>query len=83
MDYIMHYADDYFDLDRLLPFVMFTFYTSIHEAINFTPYEMVFGPVTRTPSSFPHGTELDTYKSYLRDLIVRIAEFQKPESHQG
>ena len=76
-DYIKHYTDDYDDWDRLLPFAMFALNTSVHEAINFTPYELVFGRVARTPSSFPQGTELETYGSYLRDLIVTITEIQK------
>ena len=76
-DYIKHYADDYDDWDRLLSFTMFAYNTSVHEATNFTLYELVFGRVARTPSSFPQGTELGTYGSYLRDLIVRITEIQK------
>ena len=76
-DYIKHYTADYDDWDRLLPFAMFALNTSVHEAINFTPYELVFGRVARTPSSFPQGTELETYGSYLRDLIVTITEIQK------
>ena len=69
-DYIKHYASDYDDWDRLLPFAMFAYNTSVHEATNFTPYELVFGRIARTPSSFPQGEELETYGSYLRDLIV-------------
>ena len=56
---------------------MFTYNTLVDEATNFTPYELVFGRVARTTSSFPQGTELETYGSYLRDLIVRITEIQK------
>ena len=56
---------------------MFAYNTSVHEATNFTPYELVFGWLARTPSSFPQGEELETYGSYLRDLIVRISEIQK------
>ena len=36
-----------------------------------TPYELVFGQVARTHISFPQGTELETFGSYLRGLIVR------------
>ena len=75
--YIKHYADDYDDWDRLLPFAIFAYNTSVHEATNFIPYELVFRRVARTTSSFTQGTELETYESYLRDLIVRIIEIQK------
>ena len=76
-DYIKHYANNYDDWDQLLPFAMFAYNTSVHEATNFTPYELVFGRVARIPSSFLQGEETETYGVYLRDLIVRINEIQK------
>ena len=76
-DYIKHYASDYDDWDRLLPFAMFACNTSFHEATIFTPYELLFGRLARTLSSFPQGEELETYGSYLRDLIIRLSEIQK------
>ena len=56
---------------------MLAYNTSVHEATNFTPYELVFGRVSRTTSLFPQGTELETYGSYLRVLLVEIIEIQK------
>ena len=56
---------------------MFAYNTSVHEATNFTPYELVFGRVARTPSSFPQGEEVESYGTYLRDLIVRVTEIRK------
>ena len=73
----MHYANNYDDWDKLLPFGMFAYNTSVHEATNFTPYELVFGRVARIPSSFPQDEETETYGIYLRDLIVRINDIQK------
>ena len=32
--------------------------------------------MARTPRSFPQGEELETYGSYLRDLITRFIEIQ-------
>ena len=72
-----HYANSYDDWDRLLPFAMFAYNPSVHEATNFTPYELIFGCMARNPSSFSQGEELETYGSYLRDLITRITEVQK------
>ena len=55
---------------------MFAYNKSVHEATNFTPYELVFGRMARTPSSFPQGEEIETYGTYLRDLIVRVSEIR-------
>ena len=66
-----------FDWDQLLPFPMFTNYTSVHETTNFKSYELVFGQKSRTPSFFPQGVELKIYDSHLRNLIVRLSEIQK------
>ena len=32
--------------------------------------------MARTPSSFPQGEEIETYGTYLRDLIVRVSEIR-------
>ena len=56
---------------------MLAYNTSVHEATNFTPYELVFGRDAGAPSSFPQGTELEIYRSYLREIIVRITEIHK------
>ena len=76
-DYIEHYANDYHDWDRLLPFAKFAHNTSVQEATNFKPYELVSGPIAKTPSSFPQSEKLETYGFYLRDLIVRLSETRK------
>ncbi|XP_043474358.1 uncharacterized protein LOC122506310 [Leptopilina heterotoma] len=75
-DYIKQYATDCDDWDRLLPFAMFAYNTSVHEATNFTPYELVFGKTARTPSSFPQEEKLETYGSYLTELINRLIEIR-------
>ena len=69
VDYIRSYADYYDDWDKLLPFAMFSYNTSIHEATKFTPHELIFGKIARTPSSFPSYERLETYGSYLQELI--------------
>ena len=77
IDYIKYYANDYCDWDRLLPFAMFAYNTCVHEATNFTPYELAFVRIARMPSSFPQEDELETYGTYLRDLVVWLSEIQK------
>ena len=64
MDYIRTYAETYDDWDQLLPFAMFAYNTSIHEATKFTPFEIVFGKTACTPSSFPDPEQLETYETY-------------------
>ena len=56
---------------------MFAYNTSVHEAANFTPTELVFGRIARVPSSFPQGDELETHGTYLCDLAVRLSEIQR------
>ena len=72
-----HCSNDYDDWDRLHSFAKFAYNTSVHEATNFTPYELVFGRIARTPSSFSQSEELKTYASFLRDFIVRLSETRK------
>ena len=76
MDYIRTYTETYDDWDQLLPFAMFAYNTSIHEATKFTPFEIVFGKTTRTPSSFPDPEKLETYGTYLQELILRLSEIK-------
>lgn len=51
---------------------MFSYNASIHEASKFTPFEIVLRKIVRTPSSFPSHEKLETYGSYLRDLILQL-----------
>ena len=76
MDYVRAYAENYDDWDQLLPFAMFAYNTSVHSATKFTPFELVFGKIARTPSSFPNYEKLETYGSYLQELICRLTEIK-------
>ena len=71
-DYLKHYVEDYEDWDRLLPFCMFSYNTSIHEATKFTPYELIFGRRARFPSSLPSAEQLQTYGSYVAELVTHL-----------
>ena len=55
---------------------MFAYNTSIHEATKFTPFEIVFGKTARTPSSCPDPEKLETYGTYLQELILRLSEIK-------
>ena len=51
-DYLKHYVEDYEDWDRLLPFAMLSYNTSVHEATKFSPYEILYGKPTRFLPTF-------------------------------
>ncbi|XP_076297797.1 uncharacterized protein LOC143217410 [Lasioglossum baleicum] len=75
-EYLKHYMENYEDWDLLIPFAMFSYNTSVHEATNFTPYELVFGKQAREPTSFPTGTNLRTYGDYLSELITNVVRIR-------
>ena len=76
IDYIRAYAETYDDWDQLLPFAMFAYNTSVHEATKFTPFEVVFSKIASSPSSFPDLEKLETYGTYLQELILRLSEIK-------
>lgn len=55
---------------------MFAYNTSINEATNFVPFDIVFGKTARIPSSFPEERKLEAYGSYFTELITRLAEIR-------
>lgn len=75
-EYLKHYMDNYEDWDLLIPFAMFSYNTSVHEATNFTPYELIFGKPAREPSSFPTGEKLKSYGDYLTELISHMIKIR-------
>lgn len=64
------------DWDKLVPFAIHEYNTSVHRATNFTPFEVVFGRTCRTPERLPNEYELETYHSYLKNLIDRLREIK-------
>ena len=76
VDYLKHYIKEYEDWDRLIPFAMLSYNTSVHESTKFTPHELIFGKPARLPSSFPSTDELETYGSYLQELITHISDIR-------
>ena len=53
---------------------LFAYKTSVHEATKFKHYEVAFGKIARTPSSFPDPEKLETYGTYLQELKLRSSE---------
>ena len=63
-EYIKHYINKYDCWDRLLPYAEHSYNTGVHEATNFTPYEIVYGRLPRLPSKFPTEPKLSTYIAF-------------------
>ena len=74
MDFIRAYAEQYDDWDRLAPFACFSYNTSTHSATGYTPFELVYGRVSRLPTHIPAYKKMHTYNVYLQDLIQRLTE---------
>ena len=55
---------------------MFAYNTSVHRDTKLTSFELVFGKIARTPSSFPSYEKLETHISYLQGLICRLIEIK-------
>ena len=64
--------EQYEDWDRLLPFAMLSYNASVHEGTKFSPHELVFGKRARLPTSFPSTDHLETYGSYLQELVKHL-----------
>ena len=75
-DYLKHYIGDYEDWDRLIPFAMLSYNSSVHEGTQFAPHNLVFGKTIRLPSSFPSASQLETYGSYLDELVTHITDIR-------
>jgi len=58
---------------------MFSYNTSVHESTGYSPYELVFGKISRTPSAYPpleEDTDI-TYRQYLTNLFNKIYDTQE------
>ena len=55
---------------------MFSYNRSVHEGTKFTPHELVFGHLTRTPSANVtiQKTGNGSYNEYLRELQEKLVE---------
>lgn len=78
-EYLKQYVENDRSWDTFIELAMFSYNTSVHEGTKFSPHELVFGRIARTPSSFPPIEENaeETYKEYLENLFDRLRELQE------
>ena len=64
--------------DKYLKLASFSYNTSVHEGTRYTPHELVFGRLARTPSSDPNITDIadESYANYLTNLFNTLTSIQ-------
>jgi len=65
--------------DEHISLAMFSYNTSVHKSTGYSPYELVFGKISRTPSAYPPLEEETniTYQQYLTNLFNKIYDTQE------
>jgi len=67
------------DWDEHISLAMFSYNTSVHESTGYSPYELVFGKLPRTPSAYPPMEDEtdETYQQYLINLFNKMHDVQE------
>lgn len=78
-EYLRTFIDQNREWDDWLDFAMFSYNTSVHEATNYTPHELVFGRTAIIPSEFSLGADTagKTYHDYLTNLVEMLETTQR------
>lgn len=77
-DYLKQIIDKNVEWDDCIELAIYSYNTSVHEATQYTPYELIFAKVALTPASDPpiaNGSS-DTYAEYLLSLYKRMRKIQ-------
>lgn len=77
IEYLRHYAQGEQEWDALLPDAMRCYNFSIHTGTKFTPHEMAFGKLKRTPESLPLAKHVPITTRYVADLVTMLNELAK------
>lgn len=77
-EYLKQYVSKNHEWDKFLKLASFSYNTSVHEGTRYTPYELVFGRMARTPSSNPDVTDVadESYANYLTTLFNKLNDVQ-------
>lgn len=77
-EYLKQFVSKDAEWDSWLEMAAWSYNSSVHSGTLYTPYELVFGKLPRTPSSDPLQEEdrIPTYQDYMIDLVTRINRLQ-------
>ncbi|OXU19376.1 hypothetical protein TSAR_006864 [Trichomalopsis sarcophagae] len=75
-DFLRNKAPSKQDWDKVVPFAMHEYNTSVHASTGYTPFELVYGCPARTPNRLPDEYELETYNAYIQKLTECLREMQ-------
>ncbi|XP_025267772.1 uncharacterized protein LOC112639094 [Camponotus floridanus] len=77
-EYLKQFVDKNSEWDKCLKPASLSYNTSVHEGTLYTPHELVFGKMARTPTSDPAITDTtnESYTEYLSTLFNRIKDAQ-------
>jgi hypothetical protein len=77
-EYLKQYVDRNNEWDKYLKLASFSYNTSVHEGTRYTPHELVFGRIARTPTSNPDVTDVvdESYRNYLTNLFNKLTDVQ-------
>ena len=79
VEFLKQFVDRFTEWDKLVRYATFSYNTSTHGAIGYTPYELVFVKLARLPSNeiVNNIEELKTSDAYLTQLMTDIHNIQK------
>lgn len=78
-EYLKQVTTDKNDWSSHLKLACFSYNTSVHEGTQYTPHELVFGKIARTPSheKAPEDVTNESYAYYLTNLYNKIRDSQE------
>lgn len=78
-EYLKNFITSNNQWDEHIALAMFSYNTSVHESTQYSPFQLIFGRLARTPSSHPPIEEEnnETYQQYLTDLFDNLHNAQE------
>jgi transposase InsO family protein len=78
-EYLKQVTTDKRDWSSHLKLACFSYNTSVHEGTQYTPHELVFGKVARTPTCevLPEDISNESYAEYLTNLYNKLRDMQE------
>lgn len=78
-EYLKNFISHDNEWDEYIALAMFSYNTSVHESTKYSPFQLVFGRLPRTPSSRPplEEEDIETYPQYLTNLFTRLSDAQE------